>query len=96
VLEKVVVRAGRTLQILINEKPHEFCEDFRLYLISMLPSPTFTPETSGRPPVLGALSFLREEVDEFGWRETFHTNRSSAWIVKFASDATVMCYICAC
>ncbi len=32
VLDKVVVRAGRTLQILINEKPHEYNEDFRLFL----------------------------------------------------------------
>ena len=52
VLEKVVVRAGRTLQILINEKPHEYNEDFKLYMTSMLPSPNFSPELYAKCTVI--------------------------------------------
>eukprot|EP00667_Euglena_gracilis_P000005 EG_transcript_5 len=44
VLEKSVVKSGRSLVIIINDKPHDFNEDFKMVMTSMLPNPAFPPE----------------------------------------------------
>jgi len=44
VLEKAVVKSGRSLVIIINDKPHDYNDDFKMVLTSMLPNPAFSPE----------------------------------------------------
>lgn len=39
-----VVKSGRSLVIIINDKPHDFNEDFKMVMTSMLPNPAFPPE----------------------------------------------------
>jgi len=44
VLEKAVVKSGRSLVIIINDKPHDYNDEFKMVLTSMLPNPAFSPE----------------------------------------------------
>eukprot|EP01012_Entosiphon_sulcatum_P023110 TRINITY_DN280_c0_g1_i1.p1 TRINITY_DN280_c0_g1~~TRINITY_DN280_c0_g1_i1.p1 ORF type:complete len:2686 (+),score=823.42 TRINITY_DN280_c0_g1_i1:5663-13720(+) len=52
VLERSVVRAGRSLQIIINDKPHEYNEDFRLFMTTKLANPHFSPELYAKTTVI--------------------------------------------
>eukprot|EP00906_Rhabdomonas_costata_P019390 RCo028330 len=44
VLEKTLIRSGRSLGLIINDKLHEYNEDFKLFMTSKLANPHFAPE----------------------------------------------------
>ena len=44
VLDKQIIRAGRMQNIIINDKAHDYDDNFKLAMATRLPNPLFTPE----------------------------------------------------
>eukprot|EP00998_Keelungia_sp_KM082_P000856 NODE_10_length_4254_cov_122.132542_g9_i0.p1 GENE.NODE_10_length_4254_cov_122.132542_g9_i0~~NODE_10_length_4254_cov_122.132542_g9_i0.p1 ORF type:complete len:1396 (+),score=542.74 NODE_10_length_4254_cov_122.132542_g9_i0:376-4188(+) len=52
VLEKAIIRTGRLLTITINDKAHEFNEEFKLFMTTKLANPHFAPELYAKATVV--------------------------------------------
>ena len=52
VLDKAIVKQGRMLNIMINDKPHDYDEEFKMVLTTRLPNPLFTPELFAKTLVI--------------------------------------------
>eukprot|EP00754_Rhynchopus_humris_P030089 Rhum_TRINITY_DN15257_c1_g1::Rhum_TRINITY_DN15257_c1_g1_i3::g.146501::m.146501/K10408/DNAH; dynein heavy chain, axonemal len=52
VLDKAIIKQGRMLNIVINDKPHDFDEGFKMVLTTRLPNPLFTPELFAKALVI--------------------------------------------
>ena len=52
VLDKSVVKSGRMQNIIINDKPHDFDDEFKMALTTRLPNPLFTPEMFAKTLVI--------------------------------------------
>lgn len=52
VLEKNVVKKGRSQQITVGDKQYEFNDKFFMYLITKLSNPHFSPELSAKTTVI--------------------------------------------
>eukprot|EP01063_Lacrimia_lanifica_P018008 TRINITY_DN2498_c0_g1_i2.p1 TRINITY_DN2498_c0_g1~~TRINITY_DN2498_c0_g1_i2.p1 ORF type:complete len:1214 (+),score=616.18 TRINITY_DN2498_c0_g1_i2:88-3642(+) len=52
VLDKAIVKQGRAMVIVINDKPHDFDDNFKMVLTTRLPNPLFTPELFAKALVI--------------------------------------------
>eukprot|EP01064_Diplonema_japonicum_P034643 TRINITY_DN7253_c0_g4_i1.p1 TRINITY_DN7253_c0_g4~~TRINITY_DN7253_c0_g4_i1.p1 ORF type:complete len:4646 (+),score=1368.52 TRINITY_DN7253_c0_g4_i1:87-14024(+) len=52
VLDKAIVRMGRMQNIIINDKPHDFDDEYKMVMTTRLPNPLFTPEMFAKTLVI--------------------------------------------
>eukprot|EP00760_Papus_ankaliazontas_P001566 PhM_4_TR10512/c1_g1_i1/m.53321/K10408/DNAH; dynein heavy chain, axonemal len=52
ILEKRILRTGRSTTVVINDQPQDYCHTFRLYFSTSHPNPTFQPELFAKSVVV--------------------------------------------